>query len=78
MRRRPNPSLPLRTPNSGQGVPGEEGFGGFVGDEEEGGSRGGSDEGGADAPVDSREAAGCEEAGGGLEAGFEGVEGEEG
>lgn len=49
----------------------------LVGDEEQGGARGGADDGAADAIVDSAEAAAGPEAGGGLEAGFEGVEGEE-
>ena len=49
-----------------------------VGYEEEGGAGGGAEEGAADAFVDAAEAAGLEEAGGGLEAGFQGVEGVEG
>lgn len=55
----------------------EERLGGFVGAEEEGRAGGGTDEGGAHAPVDAAETAGREEALVGLEAGFEGVEGEE-
>lgn len=49
----------------------------LVSDEEQGGARRGADDGAADAIVDSAETAGGPEAGGGLEAGFEGVEGEE-
>jgi hypothetical protein len=49
----------------------------LVGDEEQGGAGRGADDGAADAIVDSAEAAAGPEAGGGLEAGFEGVEGEE-
>ena len=54
------------------------GFGGFVRDKEEGGAGGGADQRGADAGVDAAEAAGGGEAGGGLEARFEGVDGVEG
>ena len=57
---------------------GEEGLRGLVGAEEEGGAGGGPDERGPDAPVDAAEAARGEEALGGLQAGLEGVEGEEG
>lgn len=57
---------------------GEEGLDGLVGAEEEGCSGRGAHDGGADAAIDSGEAAGGEEAGRGLEAGLEGVEGEEG
>lgn len=62
----------------GRRVRGEEGLGGLVGAEEEGGAGRGADDGAADAAVDTGEAAGGEEAGGGLQARFEGVEGEEG
>lgn len=51
---------------------------GVVGDEEEGGAGRGADDGGADTSVDAGEAARGGEAGGGLEAGFERVEGVEG
>lgn len=50
----------------------------FVGYEEEGCAGGGADDGAADAVVDSAETAAGPEAGGGLQAGFERVEGEEG
>jgi hypothetical protein len=49
----------------------------LVGDEEERGAGGGAHDGAADAIVDSAEAARGPEAGRGLQAGFEGVEGEE-
>lgn len=49
----------------------------LVGDEEEGGAGRGAHDRAADAIVDSAEAARGPEAGGGLEAGFEGVEGEQ-
>lgn len=62
-----------------RGAPrGEEGFGVFVGDEEEGGAGGGADDSRANASVDAGETAGGAEAEGGLETGFEGVEGVEG
>ena len=51
---------------------------GFVRDEEEGRPGRGPDHGGADARVDAAEAARGGEAGGGLQAGFEGVDGVEG
>lgn len=57
---------------------GEKSLGRFVGAEEEGGAGRGAQGSGADAPVDAAEAARGEEAFGGLEAGLEGVEGEEG
>jgi hypothetical protein len=49
----------------------------LVGDEEQGGAGRGAYDCTTDAIVDSAEAAGGPEAGGGLEAGFEGVEGKE-
>ena len=49
----------------------------LVGDEEEGGAGRGAHDRAADAIVDPAEAARGPEAGGGLQAGFEGVEGEE-
>lgn len=57
---------------------GEVGFDALICDEEECSARRGADYGGADAAVDAAETAGGEEAGGGLEAGFERVEGVEG
>lgn len=49
----------------------------LIRDEEERSSRRGADDSAADAIVDSPEAARGPEAGGGLQAGFEGVEGKE-
>jgi hypothetical protein len=54
------------------------GFDAVVDDEEERCARGGADDRGPDAVVDAPEAAGGPEAGRGLEAGFDRVEGEEG
>ncbi len=56
----------------------EESLDGFVGHEEERCAGSGADERGADAGIDAAETAGMGEAGGGLEAGFEGVDGVEG
>ena len=53
-------------------------FDGLVAHEEESAAGGGANERGADAGVDAAETAGLVEAGGGLEAGFEGVDGMEG
>ena len=51
---------------------------GLVRDEEEGGAWSGTDKRGTDAGVDALEAARAVKAGGGLKAGFEGVDGVEG
>lgn len=59
-------------------VGGQGGLYGLVGAKEERSAGRGADNGGADAAVYAGEAARGEEAGGGLEAGLEGVEGEEG
>ena len=56
----------------------EVGFAGLVAHEEESGAGGGTDQRGADAGVDAAEAARGGEAGGGLEARFERVDGVEG
>lgn len=56
----------------------KESLDGFIGHEEERCAGGGADERGADASVDAAETARVGEAGGGLEAGFKGVDGIEG
>ena len=67
-----------RCPVSGLPRPPQERLDGLVAHEEGGGAGGRAHDGGADAGVNAAETAGLVEAGGGLEAGFEGVDWVEG
>lgn len=70
--------LALGIAGDGRGRGREVALEGVVGDEEESGAGGGADDGAAHAAVDASEAARLGEAGRGLEAGLEGVEGVQG